>query len=172
MIVHAGGLQQLQDPLTGKLAPGVHRASFGALRGYSVTNAHRERIWSAFEVWHREALPRLGHEKLWIGGSYISNKPDPGDVDVLAWIPLTAPRRGHGIADLMTNLSSARLDEDGNVERKLGRVQPMAGLVDGFQARCTTAQIKQWTMNWQYDYDEDTGIPVPGSEKGIVEVIV
>lgn len=170
MIVHAGGLQALQNPDTGKLAPGVHRATLSALHDYTAINSHRAALWTAFEVWRGQAARRLEPARLWIGGSFVTSKPDPSDVDVLAWIPTSAPSRGAGIADLMTILSAGRLDENGNVERKLGRLQPIGGQVDGFQDRFTPARNAFWRMQWCYDWDEETGEIIPGTEKGIVEV--
>ena len=168
----ADGLRSLVDPVTGWLVPGVHSASLEAVRAYAVTNGHRERLWAGFELWLRECDSRVEPVWLWLGGSFVTAKPYPGDVDVLAWITVDAPSQGARLSDLMTILSAARLDEDGEIERRLGRVQPVAGLVDAFLARETPVKRAEWLVNWGSEWEKAPEGMVPVAEKGIVEVIV
>lgn len=175
MIFHAGGLQRLQNPTTGKLAPGVHRASIGGLRDYSVTNARRERIWSAFETWRLQAVDRLAPTHYWIGGSFITSKDDPNDIDVVAWLPLDSYRKlrqdePRHIFELSTlQHIDFMADGDENVAQ-LERLQPMGGLVDGYPVGESAVTRRIWQRQFTNDWT-DRQVLIPGTEKGIVEVI-
>lgn len=168
----AAGLRALVDPVAGWLAPGVHSASLESVREYAVTNEHRERLWAGFEVWLRECGARVQPIRLWFGGSFVTAKPEPGDVDVLAWITVDAPSQGARLSDLLTILSAARLHEDGEIEHRLGRIQPVAGLVDAFLARETPVKRAEWLVNWGNEWKSTPEGMAPVAEKGIVEVIV
>lgn len=74
------------DPETGLLPPGRYAASLDELHAAlvkSTGSAVRHEIW---EEWaqHRMVIESLtgGIARMWVGGSFVSSKPDPGDVDV------------------------------------------------------------------------------------------
>ncbi|UQN30696.1 DUF6932 family protein [Brachybacterium kimchii] len=176
MSVDADGLRALQDPGTGKLTPGVHQTSFGALQDYAVTTPHRARIWHAFEIWRELAIERYEPVRFWFGGSFITDRQPPGDLDVLAWTPVGRIENlradGHRSTFELQTLQHIDFKAVGD-ERltQLDRLQPMGGLVDGFAVSETLMYEKQWQRGWGNDW-EDTGELIPGTEKGIVEVIV
>ncbi|WP_030561719.1 DUF6932 family protein [Streptomyces aureocirculatus] len=74
------------DPVTGLLPPGRYAASLDELHAalvLSTGSATRQEIW---EEWadHRMMVEALAGEitRMWVGGSFVSDKTDPGDVDV------------------------------------------------------------------------------------------
>lgn len=74
------------DPLTGLLPPGRYAASLDELYTtlvQSTGSAVRREIWKEWTD-HRAMIQALAGEvsRMWVGGSFVSNKPDPSDVDV------------------------------------------------------------------------------------------
>ncbi|MFE5370903.1 DUF6932 family protein [Streptomyces mirabilis] len=74
------------DPVTGLLPPGRYAASLDELYAtlvVSIGSATRQEIW---EEWaeHRAIVQALAGEitRMWVGGSFVSSKADPSDVDV------------------------------------------------------------------------------------------
>ncbi|MFF7127565.1 DUF6932 family protein [Streptomyces sp. NPDC008240] len=74
------------DPVTGLLPPGRYAATLDELYTtlvQSTGSAARQEIW---EEWtqHRLMVETLagGINRMWLGGSFVSEKPDPGDIDV------------------------------------------------------------------------------------------
>lgn len=73
----------------GCLPPGRYRATVDEVHGAFVAcmadTAHRQRV---FDRWllHREALSNLVPiDRQWINGSFVTDKPDPGDMDVVTF---------------------------------------------------------------------------------------
>ncbi|EME96541.1 hypothetical protein H340_30943 [Streptomyces mobaraensis NBRC 13819 = DSM 40847] len=77
------------DPVTGLLPPGRHTADLGQLRAAFVDAPcfsdadERKLLWDEWEC-HRGALEAVAGEisRLWVAGSFVSAKEDPGDIDV------------------------------------------------------------------------------------------
>jgi hypothetical protein len=74
------------DPVTGLLPPGRYAASLDELHAAFVattTSTARREIWEEW-ISHRAMVEALAGEitRMWVGGSFISSKADPGDVDV------------------------------------------------------------------------------------------
>lgn len=74
------------DPKTGLLPPGRYAATLDHLHVSlveSIESTTRREIW---EEWaeHRATIELLTGEitRMWVGGSFVSDKSDPGDVDV------------------------------------------------------------------------------------------
>ncbi|MFD8369241.1 DUF6932 family protein [Streptomyces sp. NPDC059688] len=74
------------DPVTGLLPPGRYAASLDELYSTLVESTGstiRREIWEEW-TYHRTAVESLTGEvtRMWVGGSFISSKPEPSDVDV------------------------------------------------------------------------------------------
>ncbi|MEU0407215.1 hypothetical protein ABZ307_05205 [Streptomyces griseorubiginosus] len=74
------------DPVTGLLPPGRYAASLDELYEtlvVSTGSATRQEIWEEWAI-HRTMLEALVGEvtRMWVGGSFVSSKEDPSDVDV------------------------------------------------------------------------------------------
>ncbi|WP_442759633.1 DUF6932 family protein [Streptomyces pseudogriseolus] len=74
------------DPATGMLPPGRYAATLDQLYTTlveSTGSAIRQGIWEEWEQ-HRLTVETLagGVSRMWIGGSFVSDKSDPGDIDV------------------------------------------------------------------------------------------
>ncbi|WP_067964182.1 DUF6932 family protein [Nocardiopsis trehalosi] len=77
------------DPVTGLLPPGRYTADLDTLHDRLVSapgftaSATRAPIWAEWEL-HRAAVEAEAGEitRLWLGGSFVSGKLDPADVDV------------------------------------------------------------------------------------------
>lgn len=71
----------------GFLPPGRFPATITEVQAQFVTTPRREKVWADFlDV--TSVLLSTGEPvcAAWIGGSFLSTKPDPGDVDVVYWI--------------------------------------------------------------------------------------
>jgi hypothetical protein len=76
--------------VTGLLPPGRYATSIDELHATfvaSTTSTARREIW---EEWtnHRAMVEALAGEitRMWVGGSFVSSKADPSDVDVTYWL--------------------------------------------------------------------------------------
>lgn len=71
---------------TGYLPPGRHEATWLELADRLATNTHR-RILTAMLLEGLQALREAGCNRVWVNGSYVTDRERPGDVDVLydAW---------------------------------------------------------------------------------------
>lgn len=80
----------------GLLPEGVHSCSFDEVAVWADGDLHRRRIWGGLE----HVLPTvkqpfntrgLAAPPLTLAGSYFSDKPAPGDIEVVLNLPLTYP---------------------------------------------------------------------------------
>ncbi|CAL9511421.1 DUF6932 family protein [Streptomyces sp. enrichment culture] len=74
------------DPVTGLLPPGRYAASLDELYTVlvaSTDSAVRREIWGEWTT-HRTLVEAQAGQvaRMWVGGSFVSTKPDPGDIDV------------------------------------------------------------------------------------------
>ncbi|MFD4573473.1 DUF6932 family protein [Streptomyces sp. NPDC058417] len=74
------------DPTTGLLPPGRYAASLDELYTtlvISTGSAVRREIWEEWTTHHRLVETQVGQvTRMWVGGSFVSSKPEPNDVDV------------------------------------------------------------------------------------------
>ena len=74
------------DPETGLLPPGRYAASMDELYTALVTStgsAIRREIWEEWSTHRTMVETQVGEiSRMWVGGSFVSSKPDPSDVDV------------------------------------------------------------------------------------------
>ncbi|WP_425274451.1 DUF6932 family protein [Streptomyces zinciresistens] len=74
------------NPLTGLLPPGRYAASLDELYTTLVASTHsavRSEIWEEWTTHHRLVEAQVGEvTRMWMGGSFVSTKRDPSDMDV------------------------------------------------------------------------------------------
>ncbi|WP_443063783.1 DUF6932 family protein [Streptomyces sp. NBC_00659] len=74
------------DPTTGLLPPGRYAVSLDELYTALVESTGSDVRRAIWEEWtrHRTAVEAFtgGISRMWVGGSFVSSKPDPSDVDV------------------------------------------------------------------------------------------
>ena len=71
----------------GYLPDGLHGASIDELRTrFGGPSARRRRLMSRIAYWHHLAVA-VGAERMLIDGSFVTAKCDPGDADVVIWLP-------------------------------------------------------------------------------------
>ncbi len=71
------------DPNTGYLPPGIHVAGLRDVANRFANNSHRARLMAGLLTACRD-LSAAGCEELLLNGSFVSDKPFPGDYDA-AW---------------------------------------------------------------------------------------
>ena len=68
------------------LPPGVHNATIEEIEARFATSDHRKRMFLGFKN-GMEALCKAGCRKIFLDGSFITEKPFPGDFDA-CWDPI------------------------------------------------------------------------------------
>jgi hypothetical protein len=74
----------------GLLPPGEYRCTLEDVRiRFGTSTSHRKRIWESFSRFlQQELMPRARGLDLVLGGSYLSAKEAPGDIDATIVVPL------------------------------------------------------------------------------------
>ena len=120
------------------LPPGVHKATLDEVKAAFAGDAHRERLFDGL-VRGCDALRLAGCTALFLDGSYVTDKPDPGDFDA-CWDP-------HGV-DAST-LDPVLLDFDDarkNQKQKYGgEFFPSPALADGTRTFVEFFQVEKET---------------------------
>lgn len=69
------------DPETGELPPGEHEATWDETVGMFGWNTHRRRLLDGLAE-SLDLLRAAGCSKIWLDGSFVTSKEEPGDFDV------------------------------------------------------------------------------------------
>jgi len=64
----------------GSLPPGVHETTMAELEGRLAFNGHRRRLVGGLKQ-AVENLEAAGARRVWIDGSFVTDKPEPADID-------------------------------------------------------------------------------------------
>lgn len=181
MLLTAGGRAVIPDldPTSGRLpfqgADRPYTTTLDEFEARFVDHAHgaarRRLIWDAFNVWLRLARDTLPGARLWVSGSFVTEKTEPSDIDVVLVIrpehePALAPVLDDRVRVLLTHLNVAST-QPGGLAAKL---QPIGGLLDGFI--CPEHHQKNvdfWQQAWSTEYDKTTSAPT-GTRMGYLEV--
>ncbi|WP_394353523.1 DUF6932 family protein [Brevundimonas huaxiensis] len=67
----------------GLLPPGVHPCSLAEAAAALCTSEHRTNIWTGLEGFIGWAANLVGPTALYVDGSYVTDKPIPGDIDLV-----------------------------------------------------------------------------------------
>lgn len=75
-----------------KLSPGIHAKDLQELFDLAVKDypegGRRETLWKGFLVLYRRMLAADLHGlELWVDGSFLTDKPEPSDIDCVLWVP-------------------------------------------------------------------------------------
>lgn len=73
------------DP-RGSLQPGVHETTMAEIEGRLAFNEHRRRLAAGLKLADAN-LEAAGARRIWIDGSFVTNKPEPADIDG-CWNPV------------------------------------------------------------------------------------
>lgn len=110
------------------LQPGMHRLSIDQLRGLAVdpfpADLRRAELFRKFGIW-TDSLTALGVcGTLWIDGSFLTQKENPGDIDCVLWNPFwrdpaaATPDDSNQVAQLLDHgVAEALYDLDFYLER-------------------------------------------------------
>ncbi|MFY1962879.1 DUF6932 family protein [Achromobacter xylosoxidans] len=76
------------------LPPGRHLLTLAELRNLTVPpfpdGGYRDKMFLRLEAWI-QAINNFGvHGTIWVDGSFLTQKPNPGDIDCVLWNPQTA----------------------------------------------------------------------------------
>lgn len=138
-----------------------------------VTNDHRNMLWDAFGWWIA-ALNRAGFPgALRIGGSFVTSKERPSDIDVAVAISESARPVASKLVRPNAHLwtwqmvgTQDDLTKDWTFVAR--RLQPMLGLIDAHFSPVGTAAASVLARGWTTEHDDahnETGV-----RKGWVEV--
>ncbi len=106
------------------LPPGIHNATIKEIENGFATNKHRENLFDGF-VRGTKALLKAGCKGIFLDGSFISEKPIPGDFDV-CWDPVGVDDRK--LDPVLLDFSHGRR----NQKRKFGgEFFPSSAMADG-----------------------------------------
>jgi hypothetical protein len=64
----------------GSLPPGVHETSMAEIEDRLAFNEHRKRMVQGLKQVVKN-LGAAGVNRVWVDGSFVTNKPEPGDID-------------------------------------------------------------------------------------------
>ncbi|WP_108719513.1 hypothetical protein [Miniimonas sp. S16] len=155
----------LRAQLVGELLRlGRHRASMAEVEEVFVVGApfeaERRILWDAFKAYRSVALAHYPSARFWVNGGFVTHKTwaAPHDIDVCVVVP--------GAEVLAVGQAGEHLWTTPGPPR----IQPMAGLVDGFLAVAEMLDdLNYWRSMWTSVTDSD-GTADPGRRKGYLEV--
>lgn len=146
---------------------------------------YRERRLGALEAHARVVAGVFGEDtvRAWIDGGFLTHKTwaRPEDIDVVYFVPSARLGRAfHGrVASLWTlsevsatiGRSASEGGGPGGPKLKVDVLSPLAGLVDAYVAADTGIERRRWKRQWSTVNGPDNQ-PMPGVEKGFVEVLL
>lgn len=151
----------------GRLPLGMHRVTVDEFREHFVRafpeSKTRARLFMRWER-HRAALASILPIKAqWIDGSYVTNKPDPADVDLVTVMDGLV---FEALAPALQDMAGALLD--GKKTKAIWGMDSYAvfEFPEGHRAKVAAdAAAVEWRSQWQSDRDHD------GLVKGFLEVL-
>lgn len=153
----------------GNLPDGKHVTTLKDIQATYVTNSCRQRIWDNFLLWLSEARRHFVVEKLWVGGSFVTEKAEPSDIDVTVW--LSGESSGKVVREIeksrfasLFTFQKVKVKWSENKVLLIDRLQSGNGVVDAFLARNNNVlDEKKWYETW-------TKIDDISNAKGFLEV--
>lgn len=77
------GRNALKFNVTSFLRPGIHTCTLADLEALTFTNDHRRRLGAQLVEFLEWTMLRPGISRVYLGGGFISSRPDPSDIDVI-----------------------------------------------------------------------------------------
>lgn len=124
----------------------------------------RKLVFDAFRVWYGVVSGMLPNARFWVNGGFVTHKEwsAPKDVDVVVLVK----------QDDLNSLSAEQSETLDSMITAIEpvRVQPMSGMVDAFVfVRGNVGETVFWRDWWSALSDENKK-PIPGAQKGFLEV--
>lgn len=156
---------------------GRHRATFEEIYEHFVENApfrdRRELIYEALRLYAKVLASEFSDVTLWINGGFVTHKPwaAPKDTDVAAVVPMAEYTNMCSSTDCLRflTLQGVMVMLPGTFA-PVPRIQPMAGLIDGFVVPDDPSQTAVWDHNWSRVIDQNMVLLPPTVRKGYLEV--
>jgi hypothetical protein len=137
------------DPVTGLLPPGEHDAGWAEVRERFGWNLRRRRLLDGLQE-GMEALGVAGCTRVWLNGSFVTAKDEPGDFDAV-WSPVGVHRAT--LAEMVPEVLD--LSNHRAAQKQLFGGEFLPNIVEGGSG-------KQFASFFQTDRD--------GTSKGIVVI--
>jgi hypothetical protein len=173
-----GGINVAIPPVGGPYATlpaGRHPATLEQVYEIFVENApfrtEREVIFGALALYANLLRNACSDLALWVNGGFISHKPwaAPKDADVVCVVP-SAQYSNMCSNPLVLSLITLQGVSASSPPVTISRLQPMAGLIDGFIIEDVPASTDLWHFNWSLVKDEHGNLLPPATRKGYLEV--
>lgn len=72
-------------------APGIHQENLSSIESVAVlpfsADVRRSLLFNQFDAWIKELRAINLSARIWIDGSFLTEKPSPDDIDCVLWIP-------------------------------------------------------------------------------------
>ena len=120
------------------LPPGIHEATFDEVKTMFATDSRRERLFSGL-MRACDALRLAGCRALFLDGSYVTDKPNPGDFDA-CWDPSGVD--ASKLDPVLLDFDDARRSQK---EKYGGELFPASVLADGTRAFVEFFQVEKET---------------------------
>lgn len=128
-------------------------------------------IYDALRLYAKVIDKVFSNVTLWIDGGFVTHKSwAPKDADVVAVVPISDYTNMCSSTDCLRYLTlQGVMVKLPQTSAPVSRVQPMAGLIDGFVAPDDPVQLAVWDLTWSTVTDQNKNV-VPGVQKGYLEV--
>lgn len=135
--------------------------------------SRRKSLWLNFLQWRTEIRQLFGDAVFWINGSFVTIKPDPNDIDVVAIVSKDSYLEGFQRDS--SKFLSLKTTERKNFDGSNIRVQPYGGLIDSFIVPCDNidthdAILKYWDDCWSTVNSSKGYLHTSNKQKGYLEV--
>ena len=130
----------------------------------------RRLIWQAFSLWGSLTAETLPGARIWISGSFVTDKTYPSDLDAILVVEARHEKLLEPLADDVRVLLTHRNIKAEQPAGEAERLQPVGGLIDGFICPGHSADhVAYWQTAWSTEYDKVTRLPT-GVRMGYLEV--
>ncbi|MFD6445071.1 DUF6932 family protein [Promicromonospora sp. NPDC060204] len=154
-------------PYRGDGQASAYSVSVEEMRAQFAVNGLRTRQMDRFEAWLEDLSHVEIEGRVWVGGSFVTDKEEPSDVDVVLLCDphesgmLTRAKRN---PSLWTWQDVAVSDPAPMV---ISRIQPYGGAVDAFFALAMPHHVATWENRWNTCYVDEKPTD---RRKGFLEV--
>ncbi|BBY43238.1 DUF6932 family protein [Mycolicibacterium celeriflavum] len=160
------------------LPVGRHQATFEQVYEAFVENApfrdDREVIFEALTLYAKIVANLCPGLALWVNGGFITHKSwaAPKDADVVVVVPQAHYPNVCSNPSVWTyiTLQGVIVSDPSTGGGRIGRIQPMAGLIDGFIISDDPTLSDVWAYRWSLVNDEDGNLLPDTTRKGFLEV--
>lgn len=160
------------------LPVGRHQATFEETYDVFVENApfraEREVIFEALTLYAKIVADLCPGLALWVNGGFVTHKEwaAPKDADVAVVVPQAHYSNvcSNPMAWTYVTLQGVAVAVPSTGAGLIGRIQPMAGLIDGFLTSDDPALSDVWHYRWSLVTDEKGNLLPGTTRKGYLEV--